>query len=276
MSAVEEPSNWTTETLDHIFHEGDKLYQTIDTEQQLLLPSDLPRCVTVDNRVCHIIAGKEAFGSFVQDITETKTILSALCALLQGTTTSALLCIGDKTRSSAIAVLTNNTSLFIFDSHSGDDSGMPCPNGTAVVMKFDNVDDTVSYICQLAHELSARLFHLTFWHAQADVQCECKTTSENPNIRAVGMLLYEEIMQLVSEYTPQVTRQCRRKNYYTSYRKKVRQSETVQQTTNRRMCYKMCDSSREKEQMKQWRKQQEESYLIANINRQEKQMKQWR
>ena len=171
-------------------HKGDELYQTIDTEQQLLLPSDLPRCVTINNRVCRIITGKEAFGSFVQDITQTKMILSALCALLQKTTTSALLCIGDKTGSSAIAVLTNNTSLFVFDSHSRDDSGMPCPNGTAVVMKFDNVDNTVLYICQLAHELSARLFHLTFWHAQADVQCDCKTTSENPNIHAVGMLFH--------------------------------------------------------------------------------------
>ena len=235
MSAIEEPSNWTTETMDHILHEGDKLYQSIDTEQQLLLPSDLPRCVTVKNRVCHMIAGKEAYGSFVQDITETKIILSALCALLQKTSTSALLCIGDKTGSSGIAVLTNSTSLFIFDSHSRDNSGMPCPNGTAVVMKFDNVDNTASYICELAHELSACLFHLTLWHAQADVQCHCKTTSENPNIRAVGMLLHEEILELVSEYTPEVTRQHGRKKYYTSYKKKVHQSETVQQTTDRKM-----------------------------------------
>ena len=239
MSAIEEPSNWTTETMDHILHEGDKLYQSIDTEQELLLPSDLPRCVTVKNRVCHIITGKEAYGSFVQDITETKIILSALCTLLHKTSTSALLCIGDKTGSSAIAVFTNSTSLFIFDSHSRDNSGMPCPNGTAVLMKFDNVDNTASYICELAHELSADLFHLTFWHAQTDVQCNCKTTSENPNIHAVGMLLHEEILELVSEYTPEVTREHRKKKYYTSYKKKVRQSETVQQTTDRKLCDKI-------------------------------------
>ena len=235
MSSIEEPSNWTTETLDHILHDGDKLYQNIDTEQQLLLPSDLPSCVTVNNRVCHIVTGKEAFGSFVQDITETKIILSALCELLQRTTTSALLCLGDKTGSSAIAVLTSNSSLFIFDSHSRDDSGMPCPNGTAVVMKFDNVANTVSYICRLAHELSARLFHLTFWHAQADVQCDCETTCDNPNISAVGILLHEEILKLQSDYTPELPRQHSRKEYYTSYKKKVRQSETVQQTTDRKL-----------------------------------------
>ena len=225
--------------MDHILYEGDKLYRTIDAEQQLLLPSDLPACVTVNNRVCHITTGKEAFGSFVQDITETKIILSALCTLLQKTTTSALLCLGDKTGSSAIAVLTNNTSLFIFDSHSRDDSGMPCPNGTAVVMKFENIDDTVSYICQLAYELSACLFHLTFWHAQADVECDSKTTCDYSNIRAVGILLHEEILKLHSEHTPEVPRQDRRKKYYTSYKKKVCQSETVQQTTDRKLCDKI-------------------------------------
>ena len=116
---------------------------------------------------------------------------------------------------------------------------MPCPNGTALVTKFDNADNTASYICELAHELSACLFHLTFWHAQVDVECDCKTTSENPNICAVGMLLHEEILELVSEYTPEVTRQHRRKKYYTSYKKKVRQSETAQQTTDRKLCDKI-------------------------------------
>ena len=162
MSVIKEPLNWTTETMDHILHEGDKLYQRIDTEQQLLLPSDLLTCVTMSNRVCHIITGKEAFGSFVQNITNTQDILSALCALIQKTTTSALMCLGDRTGSSAIALLSTNTSFFIFDSHSCDNIGMPCANGSAILMKFDNIDSTVAYICQLAHELSARLFHWTF------------------------------------------------------------------------------------------------------------------
>ena len=86
MSAIQEPSHWTTGTMDYILYKGDKLYQTIDTEEQLLLPSDLPTCVTMCNKVCHIITGKEAYGPFVQNITETKFILSALCTLLQRTT----------------------------------------------------------------------------------------------------------------------------------------------------------------------------------------------
>ena len=80
MSVIEELLNWTTETMDHILHEGDKLYQRIDTEQQLLLPSDLPTCVTMCNRVCHIITGKEAFGSFcAKYYKHTSYIISFMC-----------------------------------------------------------------------------------------------------------------------------------------------------------------------------------------------------
>ena len=238
MASIEEPSNWTTATMDYILHEGDKLYQTIDTEQQLLLPSDLPTCITVFNKVCHIITGKEAFGSFVKDITNTKIVLSALCTLLQRTTTSALMCLGDKTGSSAIAVVSTNTSLFIFDSHSRDDSGLPCANGTAIVMKFDDIDTITTYICLLAHKLSARLFHWIFWHAQTDVECDCKTTLECSTVHAVGMLMHDEILKMYAESTPILTKKKKQRKYYASYRRKVQQSETNEETAQRRLCDK--------------------------------------
>ena len=44
-------------------------------------------------------------------------------------TTSALLCVGDKTGSSAVALISTDTSLFLFHAHSRDNYGMPCPNG---------------------------------------------------------------------------------------------------------------------------------------------------
>ena len=250
MSAIQEPSYWTTGTMDYILYKGDKLYQTIDTEEQLLLPSDLPTCVTMCNKVCHIITGKEAYGSFVQNITETKIILSALCTLLQRTTTSALVCLGDKTGSSTIALLISDTSLFVFDSHSRDENGMPCPNGTAVLMKFENVHNTVSYICQLAHELSASLFHLTFYHAQTDVQCECKTKCDTPNIRAVGILLHDEILQLHTEYIHQ-------NSQHNSKGKHI-----------------MHHTKRKYDNQKQFNKQQTEGYVIKYTNRGKEQMKQ--
>ena len=143
MATIEQPSNWTTETMDHILQEGDKLYRNIDIGNQLLLPSDLPTCVHINNRVCEIVRGKEAFGSFVTNIEETKKILFALCAFVQKTMTSALLCIGDKMGASAIAILSMSTSLFIFDAHSRDNYGMPSPNGTSVLMQFNHIGETV-------------------------------------------------------------------------------------------------------------------------------------
>ena len=62
--------------MDYILQEGDKLYTTINVGHELLLPSDLPTCVHINNRVCEIVRGKEAFGSFVENITETiKTLI---------------------------------------------------------------------------------------------------------------------------------------------------------------------------------------------------------
>ena len=55
--------------------------------------------------------------------------------------------------------------MYIFDAHSRDSSGLPCPNGSAVLMEFNDIGKTVSFICELADKLSAKLFHWTFWHA---------------------------------------------------------------------------------------------------------------
>ena len=71
------------------------------------------------NKIFYVTRGKEAFGSFVRNKSKRNTILLTLCAMVQSRTTSALLCVGDKTGSSAIALFsTNSTSIYIFDSHS--------------------------------------------------------------------------------------------------------------------------------------------------------------
>ena len=221
MAAIELPSNWTTGIMDYILQQGDKLYCNIDVGHELLLPSDLPNCVHMDNRVCEIVRGKEAYGSFVENIAKTKDILFVLCTFIQRTMTSALLCMGDQMGSSAIAVLSMETSLFIFDAHSRDNSGLPCPNGTSVLMHFTDIDQTVSYICDLAHSLSAKLFHWTFWHALLDRECDCITTSVIQSNPVVDILSEDDIMKLYAELVPQTPKQTKRTEYFTSYKKRV-------------------------------------------------------
>ena len=69
MAVIKQPSNWTTETMDCILQEGDNMYFNIDVGHQLLLPSDLPTCVHMNHRVCEVVRGKEAYGSFVGNVT---------------------------------------------------------------------------------------------------------------------------------------------------------------------------------------------------------------
>ena len=184
--------------MDHILCEGDKLYQNINVEHERLLPSDIPTYIHICKKKIYVTRGKEAFGSFVGNKSKTNTILLALCAMVQIRTTSAPLCLRDKTGSLAIALFsTNSTSIYIFDSHSQNNCGMPCANGTSILIKFDNIVNTVSYICELAHALSARLFHWTFCHAVLDAQCECRIT-----VPQMGVLLGDDIMKLYIDFLP--------------------------------------------------------------------------
>ena len=174
MTAVQEPSTWTTDTMNYILQEGDKIYQHIDAGHDFLLPTDLPTCVHVCNRIFNVVRGKEAFGTFTENLQKTKNILSVLCTFIQTTETSVLICLGDQSGSSGLTVLSQDTSMYIFDSHSRDDFGMPSANGTAVLMHFKNIESTVSFNCQLAHSLAAKMFHWTFWHSVPATSCDCE------------------------------------------------------------------------------------------------------
>ena len=233
MTAVQKPSTWTTDTMDYILHEGDNLYQHIDAGHDFLLPTDLPICVHTCNGIFSVVRGKEAFGTFTENLPKTRIILSVLCTFIQTTETSALVCLGDQSGSSALTVLSQDSSMYIFDSHSRDGSGMPSANGTAVLMQFDNIQTTVSFICKLADSLAARLFHWTFWHSVPTTSCDCDTYL-GKSIPAIDVLSEGEIMKMYSELVPSDCQPNNRKNYYQSYRKRVRQSETPEQTNKRR------------------------------------------
>ena len=119
-----------------------------------------------------------------------------------------------------------------FDSHSRDGSGMPSANGTPVLMQFDDIQSTVSFICELADSLAARLFHWTFWHSVPSTDCDCNT-SFGQNVAPIDMLSEQEIMKLYFEIVPAVSQKSNRRNYYQSHKQKTRQSETPEQTAQR-------------------------------------------
>ena len=220
ITAVQKPSTWTTDIMDYILREGDNLYQHIDVGHDFLLPTDLPVCVHLCNRIFNVVQGKEAFGSFTDNLQKTRNILSVLCTFIQTTETSALICLGDQSGSSAVTVLSQDNSMYIFDSHSRDQSGMPSANGTAVLMQVNNIQSTVSFICQLAYSLRARLFHWTFWHSIPATSCDCDT-SLGKIIPSIDILSEQEIMKVYSKLVPKVPQQDKRRNYYRSYKQRT-------------------------------------------------------
>ena len=108
---------------------------------------------------------------------------------------------------------------------------MPCANGTSVLMKFDDIVNAVSYICELADALSASFFHWTFCHAVPDAQCKSRIS-----VPQMGVLLEEDIMNLYNEFLPLLSQQNKqnKRNYYASYMKRVQQSETAEESAQRR------------------------------------------
>jgi hypothetical protein len=49
---------------------------------------------------------------------------------------------------------------YLFDSHARDSSGIPDPNGTAVVMKFVNILELEQYLYSVSMTLHANLFEI--------------------------------------------------------------------------------------------------------------------
>ena len=110
---------------------------------------------------------------------------------------------------------------------------MPSANGTAVLTQFDDIQSTVSFICELADSLAARMFYWTFWHSVPAASCDCDILL-GKGIPAIDVLSEQEIMNMYSELVSSESKQSNRRNYSKSYMKRVRESETPEQTHKRR------------------------------------------
>ena len=59
-----------------------------------------------------------------------------------------------------MALINEMDYFYLFDSHARDFSGMPNPNGIAVVMKFTNIVSLKQYLYFLSMELHTKLFEI--------------------------------------------------------------------------------------------------------------------
>ena len=54
-----------------------------------------------------------------------------------------------------------DSAFYLFDPHARNSAGMPDPNGTAVFMKYTDINQLKEFIHSLSHELNTNLFEIT-------------------------------------------------------------------------------------------------------------------
>ena len=78
-----------------------------------------------------------------------------------------------------MALIKQMNEFFLFDSHARDSSGMPDPNGTAVVMKFTNILELEQYLYSLSIELHTNSFEIVPVQFNIYIASKSKTKGEN-------------------------------------------------------------------------------------------------
>ena len=152
-----------------------------------------------------------------------------------------------------------DSTFYLFDAHARNTNGMPDPNGTAVVMKYDGLCELEHHLCSLSSELNTNLFevvpvqlklaynakeHMRQKHLK-ETECEKQTRLENAR-------MYKKRKRDRETETEKQTRLENARMY--KKRKQDRETETEKQTRleNARM-YKKRKRDRETETEKQTR-----------------------
>ena len=157
---------WTTEHLDSILKTGDVLYQQVRPKEffdqhpldnGLLELEDLPVECDIFNRHFEI----HNHGSIDCCINVTE-IRNCLCSMSQHPADcEAIIVMGDQYGAYASCLIQYNEKIYIFDPHSlSHVTGMPCANGTSVLLVFDNMSKCAEYLVCCANTRHAIQFSM--------------------------------------------------------------------------------------------------------------------
>ena len=114
---------------------------------------------TIEKQICYLHFEQERQGLVIsnQDIdSHYHDIHSALLATFSSNIEYAILIL----KGYMMALIKQNDCFYLCDSHARDYMGMPCENGTAVVMKFDDISCVEQHLYSLSVELHSNLFEL--------------------------------------------------------------------------------------------------------------------
>ena len=130
-----------------------------------------------ENQICFITYGKELQGLVITDHEiefPYYDIHTALLNIFLNDSHAILILEGYM-----MALIKQMNEFFLFDSHARDSSGMPDPNGTAVVMKFTNILELEQYLYSLSIELYTNSFEIVPVQFNIYIASKSKTKGEN-------------------------------------------------------------------------------------------------
>ena len=161
MTKLHRPSEWTTQDMDRLLDIGDTLYMqivrlnpSIKCHGGLLSSSDIPSHVVQLGHTFNVRVTHETHGPISRkDITQ----------IMRAVQTDAIIVYGDQYGAYATACFKDNHKFHIFDSHSRSPAnGLPCDNGTSVLLQFASIEQLVTYFLTSAKTLNVS--QVSIWH----------------------------------------------------------------------------------------------------------------
>ena len=153
--------SWGRNNMDSILQLGDNMYSSVKHQHEYFDYTELPSLVEVgvlssivSSSVTHLFSGflNQSFST-----EHSYSLLDAMSIALKVNQAGLLTASGF-----TVAIMYQNNKYFLYDSHSRDSKGMPCPNGTAVLLTFLTLEQLILHVKKL---------YAQNIHAQFDVAC---------------------------------------------------------------------------------------------------------
>ena len=156
LSKIYAIQQWTTEHLNRILKAGDVFYQNICPEERfiqnpgdsgLLEIEDIPNECELLNR--HFRISNDESENCPIDVTQISKSLHQICQ--QTENCDGIILMGDQYGAYASNLMYHNGKVHTFDPHSqSHTTGMPCADGTSVLLTFDSISKFAEYLVQCA------------------------------------------------------------------------------------------------------------------------------
>ena len=147
---------WTSDILDNILKCGDKLYNDIHSGNDFLQVHEICKEIRIHNNLYAFQIRHEYFGGIHNQCaldTVNMTLEKATSCVLQQNQNCqwayCILCVGNQNGATASLLCLSVNNCYIFDPHSRNPYGESVPDGTSVLMMFQNRQKMISYLCNL-------------------------------------------------------------------------------------------------------------------------------